>query len=234
MIISEITHVFFDLGETPFAPLDETIGIANLLDTSRRASIHLPDETIIRTHQTARHVVAQRFREFDFYYHREFVKEVLECTFRNLRSGDVGEFAEMYCELQHSAVVNSLEPREDCLSALKTIKLSGYVIAIVSNIDNDWIDPLITKWQLNSHAQLILSSETAYSCKPHAKIFLDACNALNCEPAQVLFVGDSEENDVSGARRLGMKTARFDSTGISTTKADMSIRSLSQLLTCLR
>jgi FMN phosphatase YigB (HAD superfamily) len=43
--------------------------------------------------------------------------------------------------------------------------------------------------------------------KPDARIFALALQRLGCEPSEVLYVGDSFEKDVVGARQAGLRTA---------------------------
>jgi FMN phosphatase YigB (HAD superfamily) len=59
--------------------------------------------------------------------------------------------------------------------------------------------------ELETHMDHWTSSEEARSCKPHPGIFDVALQKAGCEADQVLFVGDSREHDIKGARRAGMK-----------------------------
>ena len=222
--------MFFDLGETLFKPLPEQVSVDNLLQVAKSASVDAPSEQIVELFKSTKEEVSEELRGESFYYHRDFVREACRRTFRALLNTDANELAHTYFEIQSISVINLLEPRSDCLSVLQALRNDGSVTAIVSNIDNDWLFPLVDKWQLGRKTDLILSSETAKSCKPHSKIFLDACSYLDCEPSDVLFVGDSEENDVGGAKILGMKTARLNIEGKSQTQADLHIKSLSDLL----
>ncbi|MFP4529155.1 MAG: HAD family hydrolase [Candidatus Kapaibacterium sp.] len=52
------------------------------------------------------------------------------------------------------------------------------------------------------------SDETKVS-KPHEKAFLTVLDRLGCNPADALHIGDIEETDVAGAKKLGMMAIRF-------------------------
>jgi putative hydrolase of the HAD superfamily len=52
------------------------------------------------------------------------------------------------------------------------------------------------------------SDETKVS-KPHPKAFRTVLDHFGCEPAEALHIGDIEETDVAGAKKLGMKAIRF-------------------------
>jgi putative hydrolase of the HAD superfamily len=51
------------------------------------------------------------------------------------------------------------------------------------------------------------SSEEAASCKPSPGIYHTALQKASVKAEDVLFVGDSREQDIAGARALGMTTA---------------------------
>lgn len=60
---------------------------------------------------------------------------------------------------------------------------------------------------------VIISSEIGLR-KPRPEIFLAACEKIGVAPAECLFIGDSFENDVVGAKRLGMDAAWINPAGL--------------------
>ena len=64
------------------------------------------------------------------------------------------------------------------------------------------------------------SSEEARSYKPDAAIFELALGKAGVTAEEVLFVGDSREHDIAGARALGMHTALIVEQGSVTPGAD--------------
>jgi len=106
---------------------------------------------------------------------------------------------------------------------------------IVSNIDDDYIVPLLARTGLAPHFDYWVSSERARSCKPHAGIYRLALTHSGFQPHEVLFVGDSFVNDVEGPRRLGMRTALLtaDLADDPPAGADVYIATLSALLPLL-
>ena len=231
MLDTKVTHIFFDLGETLFQPLPEKVAQENLMAVAQLDSSVESNARVIQVFDQVKRRVAEEFRSRSYYDHKELVRESCRRAFLDLKMRNADELAAIYCEKQRQAVIELLTPQPDCQDVLLELHANGYAIAIVSNIDNDWIDPLAEKWRLAEHVGLILSSETARSCKPDSKIFFEACRRLDCEPSKVLFVGDSEENDIVGAKRLGMFTARFDTSGTSPTQANVSIANLTELVT---
>jgi putative hydrolase of the HAD superfamily len=60
---------------------------------------------------------------------------------------------------------------------------------------------------------VIISAEIGIR-KPRPEIFLAACERVGVAPAEALFVGDSFENDVVGAKRIGMDAAWLNPSGL--------------------
>ncbi|MFY9270153.1 MAG: HAD family hydrolase [Candidatus Manganitrophaceae bacterium] len=99
----------------------------------------------------------------------------------------------------------------DLLNRLK----GRYRIGLVSNFDDtdtvyqvlkrEGIDPLFDA--------IIISSEIGIR-KPRREIFLAASEKIGVSPAETLFIGDSFENDVIGAKRVGMDAAWINPAGL--------------------
>jgi putative hydrolase of the HAD superfamily len=63
---------------------------------------------------------------------------------------------------------------------------------------------------LDRHVDILVVSEEVGVSKPHARIFEVALERAECEPAEAVMVGDSWENDVQGARALGVRAIWFN------------------------
>ena len=59
---------------------------------------------------------------------------------------------------------------------------------------------------------MLTSAEAGYR-KPHPRIFEIAVERLNVPPHRALFVGDSYEDDVTGARNAGLQALLLDREG---------------------
>lgn len=222
----------FDLGETLFEPLPRVFGERNLLKFSRKAGVTDPDQTVFDTFSKAKSEIASSFATRSFYRHREFIETAFNASCKKLGTDGFPE-ANAYATAQRDDVIQHLSPRKDCFSTLAELHERGHPLGIVSNIDDDWLAPLIERWRLSERVNTVLSSETANSCKPDQRIFKLACEHLDCSPSQVLFVGDDEINDVHGANRAGMASVLFREANENAraTVADYTIHRLSDLLT---
>ena len=223
--------IMFDLGETLFKPLPPEFGRQNLVRWVGEQNKDVNSSTLHRVFAKVKQDVATKFALQSFFLHKDFIAEVYRQTCDQLNLHSPNEAVEGYCESQRLSVINHLKPRHDALSTLKVLMEQDKRLAIVSNIDNDWLDPLIEKWELSDWMSMILSSETARSCKPDQLIFELGCSRMEVEPSEVVFVGDDEVNDVDGGNQAGMTTIRFQGNQPSPTQANWEIQSLSELIT---
>jgi HAD superfamily hydrolase (TIGR01549 family) len=83
-----------------------------------------------------------------------------------------------------------------------------YRIGLVSNFDHHPTAHAILKRDgIHAHFDEIFVSDSHGWRKPHRRIFDDALAALELDVSEVLFVGDSWEDDVVGARDCGLDIA---------------------------
>ena len=103
---------------------------------------------------------------------------------------------------------------------------------IVSNADSDHLQEAIQRNGLEF--PVVVSSESARSYKPNPEIFLEALAQFECGPSEAIYVGDSQEDDIVGAKGVGMQVAWLNRTGETLKpgipRPDYEIHSLSDLL----
>lgn len=86
-------------------------------------------------------------------------------------------------------------------------KLKGMVrLGIVSNAQSLFTIPELTKFGLVPFFDAIVLSSDLGVRKPNPEIFRHLLNAIDVKPEEVVFVGDSLFDDISGAGAVGMKT----------------------------
>ena len=156
------------------------------------------------------------YSQRDYFLHRDLFLETLR-TFASAFEVSVSEaIAEKFHATQRAAVVDHLPIRSDCLETLRALKAQGMYLAIVSNIDDDYLDPLVKKNGLDELLDHWTSSEEAQSCKPDAAIYHYALKKAGLGVAETLFVGDSLQHDIAGASAAGLRSARIIEEGITT------------------
>jgi 2-haloalkanoic acid dehalogenase type II len=104
-------------------------------------------------------------------------------------------------------VTTRVEPYPEALEVLNA--LGPVRSAIVSNADHEHVAAWPMKWPV----EFILTSEAAQAYKPSPVIFRRALQQLRLEPHEVLHVGDSEIDDVGGAKGAGLRVAWLNRNG---------------------
>jgi HAD superfamily hydrolase (TIGR01662 family) len=102
---------------------------------------------------------------------------------------------------------HNFELYEDVLPTLAALREHGLQLALVSNTARD-LDRFIEHHGLEVDAAL--SSRTHGRVKPHASIFRAVLDRLDVRPTEAAMVGDTPEDDVAGARALGMRAFLLD------------------------
>jgi len=90
-------------------------------------------------------------------------------------------------------------------------------IGLISNGQRD-LDEFVEHHALDVDA--IVGSKAHGRVKPHASIFVAALQALDAEPDEVAMVGDSYEDDIEGARALGIRAILLDRDGLMPQASD--------------
>jgi HAD superfamily hydrolase (TIGR01549 family) len=96
---------------------------------------------------------------------------------------------------------------EDALPVLEELRSHRLKIGLVSNGSRD-LDEFVRHHGLVVDAAV--GSRAFGRTKPHPSIFREALAALDVEPAAAAMVGDSYEDDIEGARALGLRAFLLD------------------------
>jgi HAD superfamily hydrolase (TIGR01549 family) len=104
-------------------------------------------------------------------------------------------------------VSENFELFEDVMPVLDELRKAGLRIALVSNGIRD-LTEFVAHHRLDVDA--IVDSRSHGRVKPHPTIFQAALDALGVVPDDAVMVGDSLEEDVEGARALGMRAILID------------------------
>ena len=99
---------------------------------------------------------------------------------------------------------------DDALPALEALRGHGARIGLVSNGSRD-LEAFVAHHRLD--VDVAVGSRAFGRTKPHPSIFLAALERLGVEPQAAAMVGDSPEDDVAGARALGMRAFLLDRDG---------------------
>ena len=96
---------------------------------------------------------------------------------------------------------------DDVLPTLEALRRHGLKIGLVSNGVRD-LDEFVADHRLD--VDVALASRGHGWIKPHPSIFRAVLDQLEVEPGQAAMVGDSPEDDIEGARAIGMAAFLLD------------------------
>jgi HAD superfamily hydrolase (TIGR01549 family) len=99
---------------------------------------------------------------------------------------------------------------EDALPCLDALRRQGLSIGLVTNGQRD-LEEFVTHHALEVDAAV--GSKSHGRIKPDPSIFTAALDALGVAPEDAAMVGDSYEDDVEGARALGIRGILLDRNG---------------------
>ena len=130
----------------------------------------------------------------------------LEQVFRELKiQDDPDAYVDQLFERFNSAPVYP-----DVKPALAGLE-NGCRTGIVSNADVENMEGVLKENGLGF--QVVVTSEAARCYKPDSKIFQRALKSLGCAAGEALYVGDAQEDDIVGAKGVGMQVAWLNRRG---------------------
>jgi putative hydrolase of the HAD superfamily len=100
---------------------------------------------------------------------------------------------------------------EDALPALEVLRGHSLAVGLVTNGQRD-LDEFVAHHRLEVDAAV--GSKAHGKIKPDPSIFLAALRAVDAGPDEAAMVGDSFEDDIEGARALGMRGILLDRDGL--------------------
>ena len=200
--------VFFDFGGTLFSYADVwgRSFYPILLEAMQERGVDAEPNRAGAAFREATRETFVEFRGREYYLHRELFQSTFARFAQALGTQAAPPQLEWFHERQRRLVVDNFQLRPDCIEVLAALRDRGMHVAIVSNIDDDYLEPMIAQTQLAEFLDAWTSSEAAQSCKPHRAIFEVALAKARVDAEACCFVGDSEEHDIAGARALGMQT----------------------------
>jgi HAD superfamily hydrolase (TIGR01549 family) len=100
---------------------------------------------------------------------------------------------------------------DDALPTLELLREHSLKVGLVSNGARD-LDEFVADHRLDVDAAV--GSRRHGRTKPHPSIFRAALERLEADPEEAAMVGDSPEDDIEGARALGIRAFLLDREGL--------------------
>ena len=209
--------LFFDFGGTLFSytGVHGKAFYPILAEATRRLGVNSEPREARRAYWKAS---GEAFREFNpkpYYLHKDLFHGTFRRFSERLGVPPEQDFVDWLYDQQREMFYTGCALRDDCLETLTQLRDQGCYLSIVSNIDDDYLLPMMKRTGLDSVLHHWTSSEEAQSCKPDGGIFKLAMSKAQIAPERVIFVGDSAHHDVLGANRIGMRTVLIQEPGVS-------------------
>ena len=165
-----------------------------------------------------------------FKTYQEHWVEVFQQTFRQLDIEASAEKASLFCVQG----LSKRDPYEETLNILSHIG-KNWKIAAVTNADNASLFPLLKEHNL--HFDHVLTSEILGAYKPDPLVFKSIIDISGIPANRVLFVGDTQLDDIHGAKTASMSAIWVNRHGLSLNPALIppaaEINDLNQLIDIL-
>jgi putative hydrolase of the HAD superfamily len=119
-------------------------------------------------------------------------------------AGVAGEHLDDVCALRREYLRKCLVPRQGAVDTLRRLHDGGCKIGLITVCSED----IETLWPESEFAGLFdaeVFSSSFGASKPDPRIYLACCEGLGVEPGEAVFVGDGANDELAGARRVGME-----------------------------
>jgi putative hydrolase of the HAD superfamily len=134
-------------------------------------------------------------------YHERQVKPI-ETYFRGLGLDDAA-VAECL-RLRTGFTRDALVPRDGAIETLDELERRGFKRGVISVCSSD-VEELWDETELAAHVDDVVLSCAVGLSKPDPRIYELACRRLDVRPDECVFVGDGANDELAGARRVGMR-----------------------------
>ena len=146
------------------------------------------------------------------------MREALLDAIADAPEAEHGDLRAVTAALDHAtvraAMLEALAFRtyDDVVPALRELRGQGLRLIVVSNWDcslPEWLD----RAGIGALVDGSVSSAVVGEAKPAPAVFEAGLRLAGCDAAEALFVGDSVENDVAGARAAGLRAVLVQRAG---------------------
>lgn len=102
---------------------------------------------------------------------------------------------------------------DDVLPTLKAVKEKKLTVGLLTNLQRE-IDSMCLELGIASFLDFTVTSGEVGADKPQAPIFLKALELAKIKPQEAIHIGDQYNNDVKGARAVGIVPLLLDRTNL--------------------
>lgn len=142
------------------------------------------------------------------------LSRLLGATFTWLGLGVGARDVDTCARLFFQEAVQGLVVYDDARALLASLRFRGYRVGVVTNaiFPSVLFGPKVNELGLAGYIDSFVSSADVGVAKPNPGPFLRALAELKVDPQDALFVGDTAETDIAGARAAGMRAVLIERT----------------------
>ena len=204
----KITAVLMDLGETliHFVKPWEDVSYSQIMavhaylhESGLRANFESFARIFVQVHEEA----AGRSDTFKIEIPTEEIiaKTLSKFNVKNLPT----EFLRKATEVYFTPEIDAWQPYTDTVDTLSKLTANKFMLGIVSNAKSEWVvNEILNRYDLRKFFGTVITSAALRVRKPRPDIFSRALRDLGVKAKDSVFIGDSLEADISGARNVGM------------------------------
>lgn len=207
--MKEIKHIFFNLDHTIWDfEKNSSDALSEIFDEFDLAAQIDSKERFLKTYQHVNAVYWKKYR--DGIIDKETVRNKrFEATldrFKIQNSWELGlKISDEY--IRRSPQKTALFPHSH--QTLQYLK-ERYPLHIITNGFREVVGIKLSHAKLDPYFDVVVSSEDIGRNKPHPSVFKFALEKAGATAEESLMVGDNLEADISGAKKVGMKTLWFN------------------------
>ena len=224
-LLDGLSTVFFDFGDTLVSitpPIEVWVGVAS------ERGVRVRRDSLRRATAAA----DQNYRSRLYGYRgrmEEFWKMYDDAVIKDLGLTDHGGRFSKAIEVAFLDTKRWMNLYPETRSVLSTLKQRGFKLGVISNNTDDMLDRL-NDLDLLRYFDTLTYSQEAGAEKPAPEPFLLALRRARRKPEQCVHVGNSLEQDVAGARAVGIRPILVDREGSILDPGCKAIRTLQGLL----
>ena len=144
--------MFFDLGGTLFSYRNvPRATVPLLLEAVQRLRIDRSPAQIKQAYADAGRDMTLAYADKAYYLHRDFFQDTFARFVSLLDTPAAAEVEDWYDAAHRVAITDCLVLKDDCHSTLAHLKERGLYLSVVSNIDDDMLEPLIARAGLDRY-----------------------------------------------------------------------------------
>ena len=227
---AKLRTVFFDIDDTLFDRNRAQRGILHLIIRELRdVFVGIDEKRIVDAFLESDRVTTQEYETGISTDGLRTRRSKLFLSFLGLSEGYADKITAMYVNLYPTVDA----PVRDAKSVIETLA-GRFQLGVISNGLPDVQYRKLETLDIKHLFDCIVLSEELGIRKPDPELFWHATSMLGREPEECLYVGDSYDDDVVGAKRAGMKACWFNPHGFPAsqldTKPEFEIHALDEIL----